>query len=419
MRRLESQKVPNALYPSLRSLENNLDVSRSSTPRRESVLKSRRELFPRRLSPLDSNEVIPKLYSVPQAPVQGTYFTSSVASDRSASRNSQLPAVTPRVSPVGAREISNHQENVFSDDSSASEAGSAIDVTNVPKPRLSWFIARFLHWGDTDKETSEERDREDSENSHKEATSNLSEHSTKESNKQVSENLRSSEKSNASKNSSKKHSRNLSEELIRSSSKKSSTHSSREASRESSKLYQTATESNNKSPSNNKSSSNISDTTTTSDAHIVARQHSGITPSWAFRPRNPETGAAFGYILPRTSHLCPSPRRCNNRASQTEKVARMSYTSSLPSVEMPKYSMPLSKVALKLFIPRFSRWAQARGVHGQAAKLYLPLAIMSPTAQQYFIIHEISKPILQSRGASSCMTLCKIVPWILMTLKLC
>lgn len=237
VRRLESQKVPNALYPSLRSLENNLDVSRSSTPRRESVLKSRRELFPRRLSPLDSNEVIPKLYSVPQAPVQGTYFTSSVVSDRSASRNSQLPAVTPRVStlpqsPVGAREISNHQENVFSDDSSASEAGSAIDVTNVPKSRLSWFIARFLHWGDTDKETSEERDREDSENSHKEATSNLSEHSTKESNKQVSENLRSSEKSNASKNSSKKHSRNLSEELIRSSSKKSSTHSSREASRE-------------------------------------------------------------------------------------------------------------------------------------------------------------------------------------------
>ena len=57
------------------------------------------------------------------------------------------------------------------------------------------------------------------------------------------------------------------------------------------------------------------------------------------------------------------------------------------NMEMPKYTHQLSKLALRLFIQRFQRWAEAKEMSVSQAKLALPLAFINPTAQNYFMIH--------------------------------
>lgn len=81
-----------------------------------------------------------------------------------------------------------------------------------------------------------------------------------------------------------------------------------------------------------------------------------------------------------------------NGQGQAQPAPNVSHAPAMPyftniNVEMPKYTMPLSRLALRLFIQRFTRWTQAKGMSEQQSKLALPLAFVNPTAQNYFMIH--------------------------------
>lgn len=343
VRRLEASTVrPKTLYPSLISVESNDSASGSNTPRRDPAIKPRRQLFARRRINSEDNEpVIPHLYSVSRPPFGTTERNDTISNQEDGSIS------------------------IISDASdSVSDTGSVVIGKNVPSSRWNKVITKYFTWGRS-KEDSGKNPNSSKESKKKSSSEKLSENSVKDSIKGSGNNLSQSATKEPVNELRKDSSKNTSRELFEN------------LSRVSSRLYQTATE-------NNARESSILDSTISSEPHIIATQHEGKTPPWAFRPRNLVTGAPFSFILPRTNPLCPTPIRRSNKRSQTMATGR---AYAAPNVEMPKYIPPLSKVALKLFIPRFARWAQARQVQGLEGKLYLPLAIISPTAQQYFLIN--------------------------------
>jgi hypothetical protein len=56
-------------------------------------------------------------------------------------------------------------------------------------------------------------------------------------------------------------------------------------------------------------------------------------------------------------------------------------------LEMPRYSLPLSRLAVGAFIERFQYWAQSQGLDTDGAKIYFPQAFTNQHAQNFFAIH--------------------------------
>lgn len=58
------------------------------------------------------------------------------------------------------------------------------------------------------------------------------------------------------------------------------------------------------------------------------------------------------------------------------------------NIEMPKYTLPLSRTALYAFIIRFQRWCQAKKISEDDAKLIFPQAFTNVHACNYFTINQ-------------------------------
>lgn len=78
----------------------------------------------------------------------------------------------------------------------------------------------------------------------------------------------------------------------------------------------------------------------------------------------------------------------NTVVDQTNILENMAYQRPLVPVrlEMPKYSIPLSRVNVKAFIERWQAWATTQALPENMAKLYFALSFTNANAQNYFNI---------------------------------
>jgi hypothetical protein len=106
-------------------------------------------------------------------------------------------------------------------------------------------------------------------------------------------------------------------------------------------------------------------------------------------PRSPEK-SQHSETEPRSKH---SPKRSSSRQQSPRKSTHTS-SSSLPNYEdentmsEPKYTQPLTRSGLKLFLTNFEMWAMNKKLDFKGQKMGLPLAIQNDVAQQWFIINK-------------------------------